>query len=328
MDREKKSFPTTLLIAVVLFGVLVLYPLSQGPVAWLEWNHPNMPWDGTELWVAELDDSGALRDARRVAGGVAESIFQPEWGAGGTLYFASDRTGFWNLYAMENGRTEALCPMDAEFGTAAWQFDMRSYALAGDGIVAICTRDAADVRTLAPEVPEKLARVIARALRRDREERYPTAQDMLGDLEAALRESRELAAKTRTMAGVWLDAPKRARPERYRTLVLAVVAALGGFSLAAYFIARSGSRPEALTDVDTAPANMVSSLPSLDAPALPSAPALLAPPPLASATAASKPPIKPSPGKPNDSAKPVAKKPPPVASAGVAGGLGLSTREP
>ncbi|HEX2877520.1 MAG TPA: serine/threonine-protein kinase [Polyangiaceae bacterium] len=196
-------------------------------------------------------------------------------------------------------------------------------------LIAICTRDAADVRTLAPEVPEKLARVIARALRRDRDERYASAQDMLADLEAALRQSRELAAKTRTTAGVWLDAPKSARPERYRTLVFVVMAALGGFSLAAYFIARSASSPEALVNADVAPGAAPANAPSVDAPALPSAPAL-APAPLtsASATVTAKPALKPSQSRPSDSAKPVVKKPPPAASTGVAGGLGLSTREP
>jgi dipeptidyl aminopeptidase/acylaminoacyl peptidase len=122
-------------------------------IAWLEWNHPNMPWDGTALWVAALDESGQLRDARRVVGGEAESIFQPEWGSDEELYFASDRTGFWNLYTLENGRTEALCPMDAEFGTAAWQFDMRTYAPIGNGILAICTRDGRS--TLGRVVPKE-----------------------------------------------------------------------------------------------------------------------------------------------------------------------------
>jgi serine/threonine protein kinase len=195
-------------------------------------------------------------------------------------------------------------------------------------LIAICTRDAADVRTLAPEVPEKLARVIARALRREREERYPSAQDMLGDLEAALRESRELVAKTRTTAGVWLEAPKSARAERYRTLVFAVVAALGGFSLAAYFVAGGASTPESLSNANAAPDAVPSPQPSVDRPALPSAPALPAPQPSTSATGASKPALKPSQSKASDSAKTALKKPPPAVSTGVAGGLGLSTREP
>ena len=79
-------------------------------LAWLTWNHPNMPWDGTELWVGDLDADGAIVRATCVAGGPAESIFQPEWSPDGLLYFISDRTGWWNLYRQQDGRTEALCP--------------------------------------------------------------------------------------------------------------------------------------------------------------------------------------------------------------------------
>ena len=66
--------------------------------AWLEWRHPNMPWDGTELWVAQMNADGSLGDRRKVAGGRAESIFQPEWSPDVRLHFVSDRNGYWNLY--------------------------------------------------------------------------------------------------------------------------------------------------------------------------------------------------------------------------------------
>ncbi|HYJ09314.1 MAG TPA: serine/threonine-protein kinase, partial [Polyangiaceae bacterium] len=103
-------------------------------------------------------------------------------------------------------------------------------------LIAICTRDAEDVRVKAPEVSEKLARVIARALRRDRDERYQSADQMLEDLDAATRESHELSTKTRGAGGVWAEAPRSlGGAERFRTLVYAIVAALGGFSVAAYF---------------------------------------------------------------------------------------------
>src|SRR3546814_4952593 len=67
-------------------------------LAWIAWDHPNMPWDGTELWVAEIADDGNLGGARRIAGGARESIFQPEWSPDGELIYVSDRTGWWNLY--------------------------------------------------------------------------------------------------------------------------------------------------------------------------------------------------------------------------------------
>ena len=102
-------------------------------LAWLCWRHPNMPWDGTELWTARLDERGIPRGAKRVAGGPRESIFQPEWSPEGVLHFVSDRTGWWNLYALEGGKARALMPRKAEFGLPQWVFGMSSYGFAGDG---------------------------------------------------------------------------------------------------------------------------------------------------------------------------------------------------
>ncbi len=97
-------------------------------LAWLTWNHPNMPWDGTELWIGEVDSSGSIIRAEHIAGGSDESIFQPEWSPDGILYFVSDRTGWWNLYRWRDDRVEALCPMEAEFGRPQWAFGMSTYA--------------------------------------------------------------------------------------------------------------------------------------------------------------------------------------------------------
>jgi dipeptidyl aminopeptidase/acylaminoacyl peptidase len=93
-------------------------------LAWLTWNHPYMPWDGSELWVAEVLPDGALGQRTLVAGGASESIFQPQWSPDGVLYFVSDRTGWWNLYRWQEqtGEVEALCPMEAEFGEPQWEF--------------------------------------------------------------------------------------------------------------------------------------------------------------------------------------------------------------
>ena len=98
-------------------------------LAWLTWNHPNMPWDGTELWVAELLSDGTIGTRNLVAGGEAESIFQPQWSPDGILYFISDRTGWWNLYRWNEvqGDMEAMCPMEAEFGEPQWVFGMSTY---------------------------------------------------------------------------------------------------------------------------------------------------------------------------------------------------------
>ena len=97
-------------------------------LAWLTWNHPNMPWDGTELWVANLNEDGSLSAQELVAGGESESIFQPEWSPDGVLHFVSDRTGWWNLYRWNEGRAELLYEMKAEFGAPQWGFRMSTYA--------------------------------------------------------------------------------------------------------------------------------------------------------------------------------------------------------
>jgi len=113
-----------------------------GHLAWLSWDHPNMPWDGTRLWVAPVGEGGALGEPLQVAGGDDESVFEPQWAADGVLHFVSDRTGWWNLYRWNDRRVEALCPMDAEFGLPQWVFGMSTYAFGQDGeILCAYTRD-------------------------------------------------------------------------------------------------------------------------------------------------------------------------------------------
>ena len=107
-------------------------------LAYLTWNHPNMPWDGCELWLCELDEDGHVRQSKRVAGGAEESVFQPEWSPGGTLYFVSDRSGWWNLYRLnEDGGIDSLIEMEAEFGLPQWLFGMSMYAIESEGSI-IC----------------------------------------------------------------------------------------------------------------------------------------------------------------------------------------------
>ena len=103
-------------------------------LAWLSWNHPNMPWDGCELWVAELLDDGSLGERRLVVGGVDESIFQPSWSPSGVLHFVSDCTGWWNIYraAADFGSVEPVCEMEAEFGRPAWAFGLSTYGFASE----------------------------------------------------------------------------------------------------------------------------------------------------------------------------------------------------
>jgi dipeptidyl aminopeptidase/acylaminoacyl peptidase len=97
-------------------------------LAWLSWNHPNMPWDGTELWVGDVRSNGKLEKIEKVAGGPEESIFQPRWSPDGTLYFVSDRSGWWNLYRRDGDQVRLVVPMEAEFGMPQWLFGMSTYA--------------------------------------------------------------------------------------------------------------------------------------------------------------------------------------------------------
>jgi dipeptidyl aminopeptidase/acylaminoacyl peptidase len=112
-------------------------PSAQGErLAWLAWNHPNMPWDGTELWVADIDASGKAIYARVVTGGPSESIVQPEWRSETELVFASDVSGWWNLYLVDVTADEPpspLLPMAAEFAGPQWVFGMRWYDIADGG---------------------------------------------------------------------------------------------------------------------------------------------------------------------------------------------------
>ena len=98
-------------------------------LAWLTWNHPNMPWDGCELWVADISEDGDVVASRRVAGGRAESIFQPEWSPDGILYFSSDRNGWWNLERLtQDGEIEPIHETKKELGMPQWIFGMSFYA--------------------------------------------------------------------------------------------------------------------------------------------------------------------------------------------------------
>src|SRR3712207_4306852 len=107
-------------------------------LAWLSWDHPRMPWNGTELWTAALHDDGSLGDPALVAGGAEEALLQPEWSPDGVLHVISDRTGWWNLYRATGGGLEALTAMPADLGGPMWQLGMSWYAFLDDGTIA-CT---------------------------------------------------------------------------------------------------------------------------------------------------------------------------------------------
>jgi dipeptidyl aminopeptidase/acylaminoacyl peptidase len=107
-------------------------------LAWLAWNHPNMPWDGCELWAGEIAADGSVVNQRTITGGLNESIFQPEWSPDGQLYFVSDESGWWNIYRETSNGVEKVCPMQAEFGAPQWVFGMSTYAFASAEKI-VCT---------------------------------------------------------------------------------------------------------------------------------------------------------------------------------------------
>jgi dipeptidyl aminopeptidase/acylaminoacyl peptidase len=159
-DHSADGQPVAAIVAVPLDGhdapsVLVSGPdflaaprlaPDGGRVAWLEWDHPDMPWDACRLRIATVGPDGSLGESVLVAGGLDESIAQPEWSRDGVIHFVSDRTGWWNLYRLLEGPTlDALAPMEAEFADPAWIFGRSSYAFAPDGsIVAVGRRDGRD----------------------------------------------------------------------------------------------------------------------------------------------------------------------------------------
>lgn len=127
-------------------------------LAWLQWQHPDMPWDGTELWVAGLataDGDVEVTGAHRVAGGRAESVVQPTWSPAGVLHFLTDRDGYWQLHRLASpggggpdDRGVRVWDLPADVGTPPWVFGMQRYAFLdedGSCVAAVASRDGADV---------------------------------------------------------------------------------------------------------------------------------------------------------------------------------------
>jgi dipeptidyl aminopeptidase/acylaminoacyl peptidase len=145
-------------------------------LAWLQWYHPDMPWDATELWVAELveeEHDVDLLGAHRVAGGRGgdESVVQPEWSPTGVLHFISDRHEWWNVYAFSvvgqpdvGDDAVVVAELDAEVGVPPWVFGQSRYAFIDDGgatVVMAPTAGAADeLRVVGPSPDDRTARVV------------------------------------------------------------------------------------------------------------------------------------------------------------------------
>ncbi len=134
---------------VVLFGSsdFVAAPRlsTEGQLAWLSWDHPDMPWTSTRLWIADLDlthDRPHLHQARLIAGGLDQALLQPEWGPGGVLYVVSDRSDWWNVYRVaipdrpgDFAELQPVYPVEAEIGLPAWVFGQSQYVIDDAGTV-------------------------------------------------------------------------------------------------------------------------------------------------------------------------------------------------
>ncbi|MFJ9817514.1 S9 family peptidase [Streptomyces sp. NPDC101151] len=108
-------------------------------LAWLTWNHPDMPWTGSQLWLGRLHGDGTVSDARPITGDRGESVFQPDWSPDGVLHFVTDRTGWWNLHRLGDDGIEPVMPMRAEFGWPQWTLDPSAYCFISGGRIACLT---------------------------------------------------------------------------------------------------------------------------------------------------------------------------------------------
>jgi len=137
IDVEGKREPLTIASGNDFYSSPKLSP-DGNRIAYQTWNHPNMPWDGSEVWIGELDRDGSVVSSRKITGGLAESVLQPEWSPGGELYFVSDHNDWWNLYRSRGEGDEPVCRRSAEFGGPQWVFGLRYYDFSGpDEIVCI-----------------------------------------------------------------------------------------------------------------------------------------------------------------------------------------------
>jgi dienelactone hydrolase len=128
-------------------------------LAFLAWDHPLLPFVGCELWLASFANA-QLTEARKIAGGAEESIFQPEWSPDGVLHFSTDRTGFWNVHRLVAEEIENVAPVEAEIGFPHWNFALSRYAFLDDGRIAcVVTRQGYDSLEIADPDTRTLERL-------------------------------------------------------------------------------------------------------------------------------------------------------------------------
>ena len=117
------------------YGSPVLSPNGK-QLAWVQWDHPNMPWDDTTLMLADIDVSESsikLANTRVIAGGLDEAIVQPSWSPTGTLHYLSDKSDLWHLYA--HGQELPVLTPDGDIGYPPWVHGISRYDFLDDGSV-------------------------------------------------------------------------------------------------------------------------------------------------------------------------------------------------
>jgi len=102
-------------------------------LAFLAWDHPNMPWDGSLLFTADIAADGGIENLTQVAGGAQESVTQPDWLSDGSLVYLSDLGGYYNLYQFGAAGTDCILADDADYAQPAWVFGQRDWCALGSG---------------------------------------------------------------------------------------------------------------------------------------------------------------------------------------------------
>jgi dipeptidyl aminopeptidase/acylaminoacyl peptidase len=195
---------------------------SGNALAFLTWNHPQLPWDAAQLQLAQLSAAGEIDHLQALAGDPHASAFQPCWSPGGVLYFALEHAGFWNLHRYQNQRVELVAAQAAELGAPLWQLGTQLFACASEGsVVGVCfehglsrvVRIAADsggVETLCSE----LLHIGQIALRADGQE-LACVLGWAGGGTQLVRlalDSRTITSERNAFEG-WLDTADSAQPE-------------------------------------------------------------------------------------------------------------------
>jgi dipeptidyl aminopeptidase/acylaminoacyl peptidase len=127
VDLDGRHPPRTLISGSDFYAAPRLSP-DGSRLAWICWNHPNMPWDATAAWVAEIRADAALVNAHQIAGGADESVLDPQWSPNGALLLVSDRTNWWNLYRSRGLMLESVRQMEVEMAAPSWVFRRECYA--------------------------------------------------------------------------------------------------------------------------------------------------------------------------------------------------------